>query len=112
MGRDERWSTIAVGDSGPVIAEEDLPHVFERFYRSQRSRDRGSGGVGLGLSIVKAIVTAHGGDITAAIRPRGWRCSRCACRRSSFCRAASPSRSTSLTSAFPSAFPVPRAPGG
>jgi two-component system, OmpR family, sensor kinase len=66
MGRDGRWTTIAVADSGPGIPEEDLPHVFERFYRSQPSRARASGGVGLGLSIVKAIVTAHGGEVLAA----------------------------------------------
>ncbi|HEY3316857.1 MAG TPA: ATP-binding protein [Coriobacteriia bacterium] len=66
MGRDGRWATIAVTDSGPGIPAEDLGHVFERFYRSQPSRARSSGGVGLGLSIVKAIVTAHGGDVAAA----------------------------------------------
>jgi two-component system, OmpR family, sensor kinase len=66
MGRDGRWATIAVTDSGPGIEADDLPHVFERFYRSQPSRARSSGGVGLGLSIVKAIVGAHGGEVGAA----------------------------------------------
>jgi signal transduction histidine kinase len=65
LGREGRWATIAVADSGPGIPADDLPHVFERFYRSQPSRARSSGGVGLGLSIVKAIVTAHGGEVEA-----------------------------------------------
>ncbi|MFA5844153.1 MAG: ATP-binding protein [Coriobacteriia bacterium] len=64
-------STISVLDGGPGLAENDLPHVFERFYRAQPSRDRGTGGAGLGLSIVRAIVTAHGGDVLAVNRPEG-----------------------------------------
>lgn len=71
LGRDGRWATVAVADSGPGIPEDDLEHVFERFYRSQLSRDRTSGGVGLGLSIVKAIVTAHAGRVDAANDARG-----------------------------------------
>jgi signal transduction histidine kinase len=59
-------AVLSVADAGPGIAEEDLPHVFERFYRSQPSRARASGGFGLGLSIVKAIITAHGGEIAVA----------------------------------------------
>jgi two-component system, OmpR family, sensor kinase len=57
---------LTITDGGPGIAEADLPHVFERFYRAQPSRDRGTGGAGLGLSIVKAIVTVHGGSIEAS----------------------------------------------
>ncbi len=71
MGRDERWATVAVRDSGPGIDEQDLGHVFERFYRSQPSRARSSGGFGLGLSIVKAIVVAHGGKVEAANSAEG-----------------------------------------
>jgi two-component system, OmpR family, sensor histidine kinase BaeS len=56
---------IQVSDSGTGIAPEDLPHIFERFYRADRSRTEASGGSGLGLSIVKAIVTAHKGTIWA-----------------------------------------------
>ena len=52
-----------VRDSGEGIAPEDLPHVFERFYRGEKSRSRGTGGAGLGLAIAKGIVEAHGGRI-------------------------------------------------
>jgi two-component system OmpR family sensor kinase len=71
LGRDGKWATVAVTDTGPGIAADDLGHVFERFYRSQPSRDRSSGGVGLGLSIVKAIVVAHAGSIEADNAPEG-----------------------------------------
>lgn len=71
VGRDGRWAQVDIADSGPGIPEEDLGHVFERFYRSQPSRARSSGGVGLGLSIVKAIVTAHGGEVQAANSAEG-----------------------------------------
>lgn len=56
---------LAVSDDGPGIPEQDLPHLFDRFYRSDSSRTRQSGGAGLGLAIVKAIVTAHAGTIEA-----------------------------------------------
>ena len=58
-------------DEGPGISEKDAARIFDRFYRAQSSRDRGSGGAGLGLAIVAAIVTAHGGSISAAPRPEG-----------------------------------------
>src|SRR5438093_7551197 len=54
---------IAVQDTGPGIAPEHLPHLFERFYRAESARDRESGGVGLGLAIVKEIAEAHGGTV-------------------------------------------------
>lgn len=54
---------ISVTDTGPGIATEDLPWVFERFYRADRSRARTSGGTGLGLAIVKQLVDAHGGRV-------------------------------------------------
>ncbi len=55
--------TIAVQDQGIGIADTDIPHLFDRFYRVRQDRSRQTGGVGLGLAIVKAIVQAHGGDI-------------------------------------------------
>jgi signal transduction histidine kinase len=54
---------VAVSDTGEGIPEGDLPHVFDRFYRAERSRNRMSGGSGLGLSISRGIVEAHGGRI-------------------------------------------------
>ena len=55
----------AVTDTGTGIAAEHLPHVFDRFYRADTARDRDHGGSGIGLSIAKALVDAHGGWITA-----------------------------------------------
>jgi len=66
---DDRAVTVSVSDTGPGIAAEHLPHVFERFYRVDRSRSRASGGAGLGLAIVKGIVEAHGGAVAVASEP-------------------------------------------
>ncbi len=54
---------VTVKDSGPGIPVEDLPHIFERFYRVDKSRTRATGGVGLGLTIAKRLVEAHGGTL-------------------------------------------------
>jgi len=60
---------IAVEDEGPGITEEHLPHIFDRFYKADASRAGVSGGSGLGLSIVKAIVERHGASISVRSRP-------------------------------------------
>jgi len=59
------WVVISVSDTGEGIPAEDLPHIFERFYRVDKSRARATGGSGLGLTIAKRLVEAHGGTITA-----------------------------------------------
>jgi two-component system OmpR family sensor kinase/two-component system sensor histidine kinase BaeS len=66
-----RELAVAVADSGPGIAPDDLPNVFERFYRADRGRGRDDGGSGLGLAIVRSLVAAHGGRIGAFNRPEG-----------------------------------------
>ncbi|WP_189929816.1 sensor histidine kinase [Streptomyces sulfonofaciens] len=58
-----------VADTGSGIAPEDLPHVFDRFWRAEKSRSRRTGGSGLGLAIVRQLVTAHGGTVTAESEP-------------------------------------------
>ncbi|MCS7197802.1 MAG: ATP-binding protein [Candidatus Bipolaricaulota bacterium] len=65
---------MSVRDEGPGIAPEDLPHIFERFYRGDKSRARFSGGTGLGLAIAKALIEAHGGHIWAENLPDGGAC--------------------------------------
>jgi two-component system sensor histidine kinase BaeS len=57
------WVYVAVSDTGVGIAPEDLPRVFDRFYRTDESRTRDSGGFGLGLSIARELVDAMGGTI-------------------------------------------------
>jgi signal transduction histidine kinase len=56
---------IEVADTGEGIAPEDLPQIFDRFYRGEKSRSRATGGAGLGLAIARGIVEAHGGRIWA-----------------------------------------------
>lgn len=54
---------LSISDSGIGIDDEDIPHIFERFYRGEKSRSRNTGGTGIGLAIVKELVNAHGGEI-------------------------------------------------
>ena len=58
------WATICVSDTGMGIPEDELPHIFERFYRGEKPRQSGLPGTGLGLAIAKEIVDLHGGRIT------------------------------------------------
>jgi signal transduction histidine kinase len=61
--------SVAVSDTGEGIPAEHLPYVFDRFYRADKSRARGTGGAGLGLAIVKQLVAAHGGAVSVASEP-------------------------------------------
>jgi signal transduction histidine kinase len=58
-----KWVEASVSDTGEGIPAEDLPHIFERFYRVDKSRARATGGSGLGLTIAKRLIEAHGGTI-------------------------------------------------
>jgi len=66
-GRD--WAVMAVRDTGMGIAEEELPHIFDRFFRGKEPQRRQLPGTGLGLPIAKDIVELHGGEITVESRP-------------------------------------------
>jgi len=57
------WVTVSVADSGGGIVPEDLPYVFDHFYKADRSRHRGHGGAGIGLAMVKRLVELHGGKV-------------------------------------------------
>lgn len=62
---------LDVHDSGAGIPQEALPHIFQRFYRADKSRSRSDGGSGLGLAIARKIAEAHGGSLSAANHPNG-----------------------------------------
>ena len=54
---------MSIRNSGDGIAKDELPHVFDRFYKTDKSRSRDKGGAGLGLHIVRSIINLHGGEI-------------------------------------------------
>ena len=70
-GRRHEQAVIRVLDRGPGIPEADLARVFEPFYRVEQSRNRSTGGVGLGLAIARDAVHLHQGRIALANRPSG-----------------------------------------
>lgn len=65
----EHGLEISVSDSGVGMSEHDLPRIFDQFYRADQSRTRATGGAGLGLTIVKRLVEAHGGEISVSSKP-------------------------------------------
>ena len=64
LAKHENHAVIEIQDNGFGISKHDLPHVFDRFYRAEKSRARNTGGSGLGLAIVKKIVGDHGGTVS------------------------------------------------
>ena len=73
---EERHAVVEIADEGPGIAAEQLELVFRPYYRLEGSRSRETGGVGLGLSIARAVIRAEGGEIALTNRPEGGLCAR------------------------------------
>jgi signal transduction histidine kinase len=71
LRRDGNAARVSVRDHGEGVQPADLPHVFERFYRGEKSRSRSYGGAGLGLAIAQGVIVAHGGEIAVANAPDG-----------------------------------------
>jgi two-component system OmpR family sensor kinase len=69
ISRNDDYGIVEVKDVGPGLNPQDLPHIFDRFYRSDQARTSSSGGTGLGLSIVAALTHAQGGTVEADNRP-------------------------------------------
>jgi signal transduction histidine kinase len=69
IARHDRYAALTVTDSGHGIGANDLPHIFDRFYRADRSRSRHHGGAGLGLAIVKWVAEAHHGHVEVTSAP-------------------------------------------
>jgi signal transduction histidine kinase len=68
---EDRLAVIVIDDNGPGIPPHELDRVFEPFFRSEPSRNRETGGIGLGLAVVRSVARAHGGDVTLHNRPEG-----------------------------------------
>ena len=60
----DRKSILEISNTGTAISKEDIPHIFDRFYRTDKARTSGAGGYGLGLAIAREIAREHNGDIT------------------------------------------------
>lgn len=73
-GPDGSWAVVEVADDGPGLDPRECERIFERFYRTDTSRARSTGGSGLGLSIVAALVAAHGGTVTVSSGPGAGAC--------------------------------------
>jgi two-component system OmpR family sensor kinase len=71
ISQGDDWVVLSVADGGPGLSSDVVPRVFERFYRGDPTRSRGTGGAGLGLSIVSAIVESHGGEVGASSNGAG-----------------------------------------
>jgi len=69
LSKESSWAHLIVADTGIGIPPEDLPHIFDRFYRVDKARSRAQGGSGLGLAIAKWVVQAHGGAIQVDSTP-------------------------------------------
>lgn len=69
IDQQENWAVTRIHNTGPRISQEALAHLFERFYRGDRARDRASGGTGLGLAIARKLAEAHGGTLTGENHP-------------------------------------------
>jgi two-component system OmpR family sensor kinase len=71
IAQEGRQAMLEVRDCGPGVPDDELPRVFEPFYRGERSRNRDTGGIGLGLASVRGVARAHGGNATIENRPDG-----------------------------------------